>query len=159
MKKRCEICGVRIDAKFSLCKDCKESKKLPDSLTIKNSFYQDEQLKRLKKEVFIDVPERLAKLFQQGKIKMGMNKLRAFFSMVRNAYDTFSFSKEKKFEDIKPQLWKIITVVEDRTRRQIVPPSFRDFIKLGIEIAEKDSSGRELYGFVEFFRSIIAYSK
>ncbi|AMM40917.1 CRISPR-associated protein [Candidatus Desulfofervidus auxilii] len=155
--KKCEICGAQIKPKFSLCKDCQESKRLPDSLTIRGSFYQDKQLKRLKKEVFIDIPERVAKLLQRG--EMGMNKLRTFFCMIRNAHETFSFSEEKNFEDIKPQLWRIITVAEDRKRRKVVPQSFCDFIKLGINIALKDSSGRELYGFVEFFRSIIAYSK
>ena len=154
--KHCEICGVSIKPKFSLCFNCHESRCLPETLQFKDSFYKEGILK---KEVYRDLPERLAILFQQGKKKMSMNKLRAFAVMVRDAYDTYQFSEEKKFDYIKPKLWKIITACEERTRREIIPPSFLDFIKSGIEIAVKDSTGRELYGFVELCRSVIAYTK
>jgi hypothetical protein len=90
---------------------------------------------------------------------MGMNKLRAFFCMVRNAYETFLLSEKECFDNVKPYLWKIITAVEDRTRRGVTPPSFRDFIIMGINISERDTTGKELHGFVELFRSVIAYSK
>jgi len=155
MTKKCEICEAPVsNPRFSLCKDCNDSKRLPQLLRIVDSFYKDKHLKR---EVYLDIPERLAKLFHQG--DLGMNKLRSFFCMVRNAYEAFSLSKDKCFDNVKPQLWKIITAVEDRTRRKITPPSFLDFMKSGIAIAEKDETGKELYGFVELFRSIIAYSR
>jgi CRISPR/Cas system CSM-associated protein Csm2 small subunit len=146
--KCCSICDTQIHERFNLCRRCQESTHLPDRLKIKDTLYQD---KYLKKEVFLDIPERLAKLFQQG--NMGMNKLRAFFCMVRNAY----LAKEQSFEMIKPQLWAFQRATEDRTRRNITPESFREFVNYYIQIASKNKE--ELYGFMELFRSIIAYSK
>jgi CRISPR type III-A-associated protein Csm2 len=155
MNKTCEICNIKIEnPKFSMCKSCNESKRLPDNLKIKGSFYENGHLKEA---VFKDVPEKLAKLFQKG--NLGMNKLRAFFSMVRTAYEMYAMSHNKDFNSIKPQLWKIVVVVEDRTRRNVTPPSFLEFIKDGIKIAENDNTGKELQGFVELFRSVLAYSK
>lgn len=157
MANQCEICKKPID-KFYKCEDCLKSRRLPDSLRITKSFYDSNVLK---KDVYIDTPEHLSKLFFQGgeKEKMGRNKLRAFFVMVRNAYDIFSFSEEKNFNKIKPLLWKTITAVEDRMRRGITPVSFTQFIKNGLNIAETDLTGKELFGFLEHFRSVIAYSR
>lgn len=152
MRDHCEICGNSIKPGYALCLDCKESKKLPENLKIKDSFYEN---KRLKKEVFLDVPERIAKLFDQG--NMGMNKLRAFFCMIRNAYDVLNLDKNQCFENIKPQLWALQRTVEDRTRRGVTPDSFREFINYYLKLAIKNKE--ELYGFVELFRSIIAYAK
>jgi CRISPR/Cas system CSM-associated protein Csm2 small subunit len=156
--KKCEICEDPIDEKFSMCKVCFNSTKFPNSLKFDKTFFENSRLKR---DVYLDKPKRIALLFQQGKDKrkMSMNKLRAFFCVVRNAYDSFAFDDKNNFDKVKPQLWKLITSVEDRTRREITPPSFNEFIKTCVAIAENDTTGRELYGFVELFRSVIAYSK
>lgn len=150
--KECEICGSKIEQKYSMCKDCTNSKWFPVSLRIKNSFYEK---KCLKKEIYLDVPEKTAKLFTQG--NMGMNKLRSFFCMLRNAYDSLNLDENQTFECIKPHLWSIQRTVEDRTRRGVTPESFKQFINHNIEIALKGKD--ELYGFMELFRSVIAYSK
>lgn len=152
MSDHCEICHASIDPRFSICRDCKDSRRYPDSLKIKGTFYE---MKNLKKEIFLDFPNRIAKLFAQG--NMGMNKLRAFFCMVRNAYDFLNLDSEQCFENVKPQLWALQRTVEDRTRRGVTPESFRQFIAFHLEIALKNKE--ELYGFMELFRSVIAYSK
>jgi len=159
MTRQCEICGTQVNAKFNICKDCKNSEILPQRLKIKGSFYEKDILR---KEVFLDIPERIAKLFNQG--DMGMNKLRAFFYMVRNAYDVLNLDydistldKDQRYEKVKPRLWALQRTVEDRTRRGITPGSFKEFINYYLEIALK--SKEELYGFIELFRSVIAYSK
>lgn len=152
-RKICEICNAPLaDPRFDLCKNCKDSKHLPDLLKIKDTFYED---KNLKKEVFLDIPERIAKLFAKG--NMGMNKLRAFFCMVRNAYDVLTLDKKQCFDNIKSQLYALQRAVEDRTRRGVTPESFRQFITHYLPIALKNKE--ELYGFMELYRSIIAYSK
>jgi CRISPR/Cas system CSM-associated protein Csm2 small subunit len=153
MSKQCEICKDPINPKFSLCFDCKESRKFPDPLKIKDTFYNNN--KTLKEDVFLDLPERTARLFAQG--GMGMNKLRAFFCMVRNAYDLLNLDRSLSLENIKPQLWALQRAVEDRTRRGVTPKSFREFINFYLQISLKNKE--ELYGFVELFRSVIAYSK
>jgi len=153
MPAKCEICGSALNnPKFSFCDNCGKSKWLPDNLKIKDTFYRD---KHLKDEVFLEIPEKTAKLFAQG--KMGMNKMRAFFCMVRNAYDIFMLDRKQCFDNIKPQLYGLQRAVEDRARREIIPESFRQFIIYYIQIALK--SKEELYGFMELFRTIIAYSK
>lgn len=152
MSKQCEICGVLIAPKFFYCRDCNESKWLPPSLKIEKTFYKNARLKR---EVFLDLPEKIAKLFFNG--AMGMNKLRAFFCMLRNAYDVLNLDKDQTFEDIRPKLWALQRTVEDRTRRGVTPESFRQFMNYYLQIALVGKE--ELYGFMELFRSVIAYSK
>lgn len=159
MGKKCEICGYDISGKFSICKNCKECRRLPDNLRIKGSFYKDENKKLLKKEVYIDMPYKISKLLAAG--NMGRNKLRAFFSMIRIAYDRYSITKnDERFEEIKSNLLqRVIPIVNDRTRRGVTPGAFKEFIENGLQIVLKDNTGKELYGFKEHFMSVIAYSK
>ncbi len=152
MSKKCEICGASIAPKFLYCRECNDSKWFPETLKIDHTFYKNGILRR---EVFVEIPEKISKLFSNG--NMGMNKLRAFFCMLRNAYDALNLDKKLTFEGIKPRLWAIQRAVEDRTRRGVTPESFRQFVIHYLEIALQNKD--ELYGFVEFFRSVIAYSR
>lgn len=150
--RNCEICGSTIEPKYSMCRKCKESEWYPPVLLLKDTFYQNN---RLRKEVYQTIPELSAKLFAQG--NMGMNKLRAFFCMIRNAYDTLILNRDLSIDDVRPQLWALQRAVEDRTRRGVTPESFRQFVRWYVRIAEKRRE--ELYGFMELFRSVIAYSR
>ena len=153
--KTCTICNeILANPRFLICKRCNESNWFPPTLKIEDTFFKNGQLKV---DVFLEKPERIAQLFSRG--DMGMNKLRTFFVMLRAAYDTIFLGKISHFENIKPQLFILQRAVEDRTRRGIVPESFRQFINHHLKIVLNSETQEELYGFMEFYRSIIAYSK
>lgn len=156
MDKKCEICGEKTQEKFRFCKSCSISlplKDLRESIEI-DSYY--DQFNKLKKEIFQDIPEKLAEIFKNGRPPLSYGMLRKFFEMIQRAWE-----KTNDISQAKMELEKAKRFAEYQKNRNVIPLGFAGFFKKHINFILNGSSGEiknNLKGFLELMTSIVAYS-
>lgn len=159
MLKKCENCGNTFEARqeyYKLCNECnkmrqsykdKSKEELPSNLLLKNYF---DEKGNLVKEIFLDIPDQLAKKFYQSGLKM--NQLRDFYCIISKARTTALL---KGIESVRPNLWQCITKLEYQLKREIIPKSFVSFMRHHLVLAEKDE--KYLDAFYQHLDSIVCY--
>ena len=158
MKKTCEKCGRTFEAYQShhrLCTSChghgsaRVEPILPSELLLKS--YYDSDL-NLVKEVFIDVPEQLSKIFVNGRPALGRGQLRDFYMRIAKARNR---SNLKGIASAKALLYKCQADLDYQLERGVVPKTFVDFMKHHLQMAEKDKTNLE--GFYQHLDCIQCY--
>jgi len=159
MLKKCENCGNTFEAReeyYKLCNECNkkrqynkgESKEeLPLNLLLKTYF---DEKGDLVKEIFLDIPEQLAKKFYQNGLRM--KQLRDFYHVISAARTSALL---KGMAAVRPSLWQCITKLEYQLKRGIVPKSFVSFMKHHLVLAERDE--KYLDAFYQHLDSIVCY--
>lgn len=155
MKKKCESCGRLFEAKEDFhrkCPECFSGQKpktysLPPELLLK-SYYDSGG--NLLKEVFIGVPEKLAKIFADEGLRA--KQLRDFHSLVSKAR---SKSVLKGIASAKHLLYECQKHSAYQLEREKIPECFQNFLTHHISIAEKDE--KTIEGFYQHLDSIVCY--
>lgn len=158
MKKKCEKCGKDFEATMSyykVCNNCHmpQDKSVPES-SINNLLLQSyhDASGNLIKEIFIDTPSQLAKIFANDKPNLASKQLREFYNIILRARNK---SILKGVNVIMPILWECQRDAEYQLKRNVIPRSFYKFLEHHIRIAGKDE--KTLDGFCQHIQSIIAY--
>ncbi|MFB3787119.1 MAG: type III-A CRISPR-associated protein Csm2 [bacterium] len=115
-----------------------------------NSFYEGDNLRR---EVFRDIPEQIAQIFDQAGMKS--TSVRRFYNVVRLAYDKYRFSADREFAASRELIQSLDHLATYNQTREVTKPCFTKFIKHYIELAEK--SPENLRGFKLLFESVIGF--
>ena len=161
MKKICEACKKDFEPlqpHYRFCPACfkprqdaakkdPQQKSLPANLLL-NSYY-DEKGNELK-ELYIDIPKKLAQLFANDKKPLARKQLYDFHRMITNARRQAIL---KGIDEARPILWQCSTDVEHQFARDIIPESFLKFMEHHLPMAEKDESSLE--GFFHHLDSIL----
>ena len=156
MKKICEKCKREFEARdprHRYCLKCfvpphNENEPI-DGLLLKG--YYDEH-GNLLKEVYIDIPQRLANLFANDKPVLGTKQLREFHQRISRARNEAIL---RNIDVARPILYKCQAELEYQLKRGIVPISFVKFMRHHLSLAEK--SEKSVEGFYEHLDSIICY--
>ncbi len=153
MKKRCEKCGKEFEARrpeFEICPHCYSSQKRSDisSELLLKSYYNEEG--NLLKEVFIGIPEEIAKIF--AKDGLATKQLRDFHLKILKSRTKANL---KGIRATRPILYECHRDVEYQLKRGIAPQSFVQFMKHHLALAEKDEKALE--GFYQHLDSIVCY--
>ena len=161
MQKKCEKCGKMFEAKqeyYKVCYECniaKQSKNergeksLLSDLLLKSYFYEKGNLV---KEIFLDIPDKIAKKLYQDHPSLKMKQLRDFYSIISNARTSALL---KGIDSVRSILWQCATKLEYQLKREIIPQSFVDFMRHHLKLAEKDE--KHLDAFYQHLDSIVCY--
>jgi len=156
MKKKCQKCGNEfepVQAYYNVCPKCFSASK-GRARSIKglllDSYYDEGGT--LLKDVYIGVPEDIARVFASDRPTLATKQLRDFHSALlraRNKALIHGFSKAK------PILWECQRNAEYQLKRGVIPLSFKQFLDHHLGLAEKSEGMLE--GFCEHLTSILAY--
>jgi len=156
MKKKCERCGREFEARephFRFCPNCFSSPQSEASnitgLLLKT--YYDQKGHPLK-EVYIDVPQKLANLFSNSRPQLAIKQLRDVHRKILNAKTKAML---KGIDHARTILFKCQTDLEYQLKRNVIPESFAQFMKHHLALAEKDE--KSLEGFFQHLDSIVCY--
>jgi CRISPR/Cas system CSM-associated protein Csm2 small subunit len=156
MKRRCEKCGKEFEAKephFRLCPNCFSSPQSEASnlsgLLLKG--YHDNKGHPLK-EVYLDVPQKLANIFFNSKPPLAIKQLRDIHRKILKAKTKALL---KGIEPTRSILYECQKDIEYQRKRNIIPESFSQFIKHHLALAEKDE--KSLEGFFQHLDSVVCY--
>ena len=156
MKKKCERCGREFEARephFRFCPNCFPSPQSETSnitgLLLKT--YYDQKGHPLK-EVYIDVPQKLANLFSNSRPPLAIKQLRDVHRKISNAKTKAIL---KGIDHARSILFKCQTDLEYQLKRNVIPESFVQFMKHHLALAEKDE--KSLEGFFQHLDSIVCY--
>lgn len=156
MKKRCERCGKEFEARephFRFCPNCipsphHETTNLTGLLLI---GYYDQKGHPLR-EVYIDVPQKLANVFSNSKPSLAIKQL-------RDVHRKISKAKTKALlrgiDTARSLLYECQRDLEYQLKRNVIPESFIQFMKHHLGLAEKDE--KSLEGFFQHLDSIVCY--
>lgn len=151
MFKKCKRCGREFEPaqpKFVLCQDCFRShQNLPENLLLKSYYDKDGNLL---KEVFIGVPETLARVLHYDGLKI--KQLRDFYQKILGARTKaflkgINAARSKLYECQRDGVYQL--------KRDVIPKSFSQFLEYHISLAEKGENMLE--GFYQHFESVVAY--
>ncbi len=155
MQNICENCGKEFyptQPHFKLCPDCfsqskyKKASRL-NELLLKAYYDKDNNLL---KEIFIGVPEELAKIFSRE--GMATKQVRDFYQKILKARNKAFLSG---INAVKPILYECQRDAAYQLKRNVIPKSFNDFLVHHLQIAEKNE--KMLEGFCQHFESVLAY--
>ena len=157
MMKKCEKCGKTFEAKdpsFRTCYACHQVGQSTQSISntsikplLLDSYYDVN--KQYKKEVFIDIPKRIAELFYE---QIKVNQLRDFHQKILIIRNT---AMRKGFEYAKTLLWKLPAEAEYQRKRTYVSQNFVEFINHHVRLAEQNESNLE--GFFQHMDCIVSF--
>ncbi len=121
-----------------------------------NSYFDEKG--HLKREIFIEDAKRLAEKFANDGLKH--TALRHFFQKLRDI--EFKLKRQKCFDSIKDDIYGLVPLAYYQynrivNNRRVIPESFKNFIEENVNLAVK--SEENFRGFVEYLKSILAYSK
>jgi len=118
-----------------------------------DSYYNEHG--QLRREIFVEIPEKLAATFQQHPDPVKASAMRKFYECVRTVREMLI--QEKSFEACKPDLYRLKPLVRRQKERRVVSEAFVQFIDHNIDLAVQ--SPENLKGFHRLFESVICYSK
>jgi CRISPR/Cas system CSM-associated protein Csm2 small subunit len=156
MIKRCERCGREFEPKepqFRFCSNCfsKTRSETSDlSNLLLNAYYNPGG--HPVKEVYIDVPQKLANLFFNSKPQLAIKQLRDVHRKILKA------KTKALLHGIDPArsvLYECQRDLEYQFKRNIIPECFIQFMKHHLTLAEKDE--KSLEGFFQHLDSIVCY--
>jgi CRISPR/Cas system CSM-associated protein Csm2 small subunit len=156
MKKRCERCGREFEPRephFRFCPNCFSSPKGETSdlsgLLLKR--YYDQEGHPLK-EVYIDVPQKLANLFFNSRPQLAIKQLRDVHRKILKAKTKAIL---KGIDPTRFILYECQRDLEYQLKRNVIPESFAQFMKHHLALAEKDE--KSLEGFFKHLDAIVCY--
>jgi CRISPR/Cas system CSM-associated protein Csm2 small subunit len=152
MIRECERCGEEFesrDPKHKTCRDCHfHPDKAVEKLLLEK--YYDEK-GNLLEEVYLGIPEKLAKIFHFDKLTSTQGRL--FYEKILRAKEVTSY---RKYEEAMPLLNRCWAEIDDKINREVrgFPASFALFLKHHLSIAKKNEEN--LKGFCEHFYAVLA---
>ena len=156
MKKRCERCGKDFEPRephFRFCPNCFSSPKGETSdlsgLLLKGYYNQEGHPL---KEVYIDVPQKLADIFVTSKRSLTIKQLRDIHRKILKAKIKAIL---KGIDSARSILYECQRDLEYQLKRDVIPESFAQFMKHHLALAEKDE--KSLEGFFQHLDSIVCY--
>lgn len=156
MKKRCEKCGNEFEAReqhHRFCRNCIPSPQgeTPNlsGLLLKGYYEQDGNTH---KEVYIDVPQKLANVFFNSRPTLAIKQLRDVHRKISRAKIKALL---KGIDTARSFLYECQNDLEYQLKRNVVPESFIQFMKHHLSLAEKDE--KSLEGFFKHLDSIVCY--
>lgn len=156
MKKICEKCGNKFDAKedhFKLCPTCFSSLKIGenelDKYLLKN--YYDQNGHPLK-EVYLEFPKKLVNIFIKSSRPLTIKQLREVHRKILKAKIKAML---KGIEAARHILYECQRDLEYQLKRGVIPDSFVKFMNHHLSLAEKDE--KSLNGFFQHLDSIVCY--
>ena len=168
-KARCQKCGKPVkDPKFKLCFECNQKARegggeLPHDLSLPpecvfQTFYDSN--KNLKREVFIEAPEKAAQIFMNANISQ--NAIRNLFNLLKDTEKRIKADKKLDFGVAKEVFYRfhrqvVYNVGRKGDRGPLLHPIFKEFVDKHLDVATK--SGEEFLGFVEYLTGIVARLK
>lgn len=156
MKKRCERCGKDFEPRephFRFCPNCfspSKSEIFDLSGLLLKSYYDHEG--HLLKEVYIDVPQKLANIFTKSKRSLTINQLRDIHRKILKAKTKAIL---KGIDSARSILYECQRDLEYQLKRDVIPESFAQFMKHHLALAEKDE--KSLEGFFKHLDSVVCY--
>ena len=156
MKRKCEQCQKEfepVQPHFRLCPDCFSSswhKKDTLSELLLKSYYDLKN--NLVKEVFIGVPESLARVFARSRPSLKSTQLRDFYQKILKARNKALL---KDINAARPILYECQRDAAYQVNRGVIPESFSQFLEHHIALAEKDEQSLE--GFYQHVNSLVCY--
>jgi CRISPR/Cas system CSM-associated protein Csm2 small subunit len=156
MKKRCERCGREFEPRephFRFCPNCFSpsiSETFDLSGLLLKSYYDHEG--HPLKEVYIDVPQKLANIFIKSKRSLTIKQLRDVHRKILKAKTK---SILKGIDSARSILYECQRDLEYQLKRDVIPESFAQFMKHHLALAEKDE--KSLEGFFQHLDSIVCY--
>jgi CRISPR/Cas system CSM-associated protein Csm2 small subunit len=157
MKKRCERCGKEFEAReahYKFCPNCflpSQQGEAPNISGLLLKGYYDQKGNRLK-EVYIDVPQRLANAFFQSRPQLAIKQLRDIHNKILKARTKALL---KGIDSTRSLLYECQRDLEYQVKRNVVPETFAQFMKHHLALAEKDE--KSLDGFFQHLDSIVCY--
>jgi CRISPR/Cas system CSM-associated protein Csm2 small subunit len=156
MKKRCEKCGREFEPKephFRFCPNCFSSPKngASDLSGFLLKSYYDREGHPLK-EVYVDVPQKLANIFVKSKRSLTIKQLRDVHRQILKAKTKAIL---KGIDSARYILYECQRDLEYKLKRDVIPESFAQFMKHHLALAEKDEKSVE--GFFQHLDSIVCY--
>lgn len=165
MRKKCQTCGNEFEARETFHKYCPRclssargagggfvAPERPAGGNIQDHLIQEyyDQAGNLKKDIFIGTPQKLADIFAGD--RLGTKQLRDVHGVIAKARRKAAL---KGIAVTRPILYKCQSDIEYQLKRGVVPPSFVDFMKHHLAIAEKDE--KSLEAFFQHLDSIVCY--
>lgn len=166
-KIKCPQCGemfIKEKPHFKVCKKCNFKNKDSLSNNSENSeisylllkeYYDEEG--NIKKEIFIGIPQKIAKIFEQEIIPntrkhLSNKQVRMFHSDIARIRGLLL---RKKFSELRQHLMESLIKMEYQLKRDLVTKSFSEFYRHHINIAL--TSEKEFEGFYHHFDSVVSY--
>ncbi|MCX7803681.1 MAG: type III-A CRISPR-associated protein Csm2 [Planctomycetota bacterium] len=110
----------------------------------------------LRREIFIEAAERVARLFNSREGNVRPFALRLFLNRVR-AIDRDLRTKACTMDQVRERMYAVRRDAAYQVGRRTLGPVFVEFLTRNLEPALKDE--REFHGFVEYFTSVAAYCR
>lgn len=156
MKKKCERCGREFEPRephFRFCPNCFSPTKSesPNLSGLLLKGYYDEK-GHPQKEVYIDVPQKLATIFFSSKPQLAIKQLRDVHRKILRAKTKAML---RGMESARSILYECQRDLEYQLKRNVIPDSFVQFMKHHLALAEKDE--KSLEGFFQHLDSIVCY--
>ena len=156
MKKKCERCGREFEPRephHRFCPSCLSSaqREVPNITGLLLKTYYD-QKGNILKDVYIDIPQRLANIFFNSRPSLAIKQLRDVHHKISDAKTKAIL---KGIDDARAILFKCQTDLEYQLKRNVIPESFVQFMKHHLSLAEKDE--KSLEGFFQHLDSIVCY--
>lgn len=156
MKKRCAKCGNEFDAKephHRLCRNCMSSpqSETPSLSGLLLKGYYDQKGQPLK-EIYIDIPQKLANVFFNSRPPLASKQLRDIHREISRAKTKALL---KGIDTARSLLYECQRDLEYQLKRNVIPESFVQFMKHHLALAEKDE--KFLEGFFKHLDSIVCY--
>jgi CRISPR/Cas system CSM-associated protein Csm2 small subunit len=165
MRKKCQTCDNEFEAKEVFHKYCPRC--IPSAMAargepaatvtptvdnIQNLLIKEyyDQEGNLKKEIFVGTPKKIADIFVHDMLKT--KQLRDFHGVIAKARKRAAL---KGIESVRAVLYKCQADTEYQLKRGVVPPSFDQFMKHHLALAEKDE--KSLEAFFQHYDSILCY--
>jgi CRISPR/Cas system CSM-associated protein Csm2 small subunit/ribosomal protein L37E len=151
---KCEKCGNLFAPKqphHKTCPQCHFGPPPQQTSDLKklllNTYYDD---KGILKEVFINIPEQIADIFNNN--GLSSKQLRSFHSAILKARTKANM---KGIDTAKSLLWECQKNAEYQLNRKQIPRVFMEFLKHHLSKAEENE--KNLEGFYQHFDAIVCY--
>ena len=157
----CKGCGKIFTPRephHRLCPDCIRKDRTPSSggRSTLPPGYPDyfEAGHVLKPEYVTSLAEDIAKELGQAWPKMTMHQLRAFYSHVKRQEN--ALRNHRPFNEVLVEISKLKPIASERASKAKIPDCFREFIDRNVDKSKNEDAF--LFGFVEHFQAVVAYS-
>lgn len=123
-----------------------------DDAYLADGYFLDEEKTKLRPEVIDAWAEGAA--LTLGRARMTSHQLRLFFNKLLAVEDRLEQATD--WQQVSPQVYAFKRDVAYQVGRGVVPDAFKAFIDRNVELAAPDPTDFQ-HGFVEHFRSVVAY--
>lgn len=107
----------------------------------------------IRKEVFVDKPNKAARDFRHGPKPLTQSQIRAAFHQLKSFSNRMRVDKKISLNEMKEVYLRFYRWAKYQVKRDAIPREFLDFVKHHTEVATKSKD--EFNGFVEYITSIL----